>query len=85
MVRKQKSMDINAAADQAAHRRSMLTGKLRKLADTRSGGPRHFQKDDLGFLFGGSAKPKLATEKVNVRKEKEKALGWIRDEIKKYD
>jgi len=36
-------------------------------------------------MFGGSAKPKLATEKVNVRKEKEKALGWIRDELKKYD
>lgn len=36
-------------------------------------------------MFGGSAKPKLATEKVNVRKEKEKAVGWIRDELKKYD
>ena len=36
-------------------------------------------------MFGGSAKPKLATEKVNVRKEKEKAMAWIKDESKKYD
>jgi len=36
-------------------------------------------------MFGGSAKPKLATEKVDVRKEKEKAMEWIRAEVKKYD
>jgi hypothetical protein len=36
-------------------------------------------------LFGGSAKPKLATEKVNVRKEKEKAMAWIKEESIKYD
>jgi hypothetical protein len=43
------------------------------------------KKEDLGFLFGGSAKPKLATEKVNVRKEKEKAITWIKDETRRYD
>jgi chromosome segregation ATPase len=36
-------------------------------------------------MFGGSMKPKLATEKVNVRKEKEKAITWIRDQAKNYD
>lgn len=36
-------------------------------------------------MFGGSVKPKLATEKVNVRKEKEKAIIWIQDEVKSYD
>lgn len=72
----------------AAHRRSMITGKLRKLSENKISSlslPKRHTKDDLGFLFGGSAKPKLATEKVNVRKEKEKAMNWIKDEIKKYD
>ena len=41
--------------------------------------------EHLSFLFGGSAKPKLATEKVNILKEKEKAMSWIKDEQKKYD
>ena len=30
--------------------------------------------EHLSFLFGGSAKPKLATTKVNILKEKEKAM-----------
>ena len=41
--------------------------------------------EQLSFLFGGSAKPKLAKEKVNVRKEKEKALAWAANEQKRYD
>lgn len=41
--------------------------------------------EHLSFLFGGSAKPKLATAKVNILKEKEKAMAWIKDEQKKYD
>ena len=79
--------DISTAAELASHRRSMITGKQRMLSVTRSDvhSVKHYTKEDLGFLFGGSAKPKLATEKVNVRKEKDKALGWIRDEVKKYD
>lgn len=36
-------------------------------------------------MFGGSAKPKLATEKVNVLKQKEIAMAWIKEEQKKYD
>lgn len=78
---------INTAADQAAHRRSMITGKLRKLSENRSSitNQQRYSKDDLGFLFGGSAKPKLATQKVNVRKEKEKALAWVKEESIKYD
>jgi hypothetical protein len=78
---------ITTAADQAAHRRSMITGKLRKLSENKMSlhGQQRYSKDDLGFLFGGSAKPKLATEKVNVRKEKEKAMAWIKEESIKYD
>jgi hypothetical protein len=79
---------LNTAANLAAHRRSQITGKLRKLSENKLSSlslPKKYTKDDLGFLFGGSAKPKLATEKVNVRKEKEKALAWVKDEIKKYD
>ena len=41
--------------------------------------------EHLSFLFGGSAKPKLATEKVSILKEKEKAMAWVKDEQKKYD
>lgn len=80
-----RSNTINSDADAAAHRRSQITGKLRMLSSARSMTRGMPQKEDLGFLFGGSAKPKMATTKVNVRKEKEKALGWIRDELKKYD
>jgi hypothetical protein len=76
---------IGRDADQAAHRRSQITGKLRHLSSTKSFSQVGRSKQDLGLMFGGSAKPKLATEKVNVRKEKEKAVGWIRDELKKYD
>jgi hypothetical protein len=65
----------------------MITGKLRKLSENRSSitNQQRYSKDDLGFLFGGSAKPKLATQKVNVRKEKEKALAWVKEESIKYD
>jgi hypothetical protein len=66
----------------AGNKRSSITGKLRKLTVERT---QSVKKEDLGFLFGGSAKPKLATEKVNVRKEKEKAIAWIKDETRRYD
>jgi primosomal protein N'' len=41
--------------------------------------------EHLSSLFGGSVKPKLATEKVNIHKEKEKALEWLAFEKKKFD
>lgn len=47
--------------------------------------PGAIDPEHLSFLFGGSAKPKMATEKVNILKEKEKAMAWIKDESKKYD
>lgn len=70
---------MNTAAEAAKYRRSISTGMLR-VQPQGAIDPEH-----LSFLFGGSAKPKLATEKVNVLKEKEKAMGWIKDEQKKYD
>lgn len=58
----ERKFTINTAANAAAHRRSMITGKIRGLTDQRNThGATHYNKDDLGFLFGGSAKPKLAS------------------------
>ena len=59
---------MNTAAEAAKYRRSISTGMLR-VQPQGAIDPEH-----LSFLFGGSAKPKLATEKVNVLKEKEKAV-----------
>ena len=70
---------MNTAAEAAKYRRSISTGMLR-VQPQGAIDPEH-----LSFLFGGSAKPKLATEKVNVLKEKEKAMAWVKDEHKKYD
>jgi len=74
-----RQVSLNTAAEAAKHRRSTTTGLLRGQA------PGSIDPEHLSFLFGGSAKPKLATTKVNVLKEKEKAMGWIKDEQKKYD
>jgi len=52
---------------------------------TRMDPSKNIDPDQLSFLFGGSAKPKLATEKVNIHKEKEKALEWIALEQKKFN
>lgn len=59
--------------------RSVTTGMLRNQHQNA------IDPEHLSFLFGGSAKPKLATTKVNIMKEKEKAMTWIKDEQKKYD
>ena len=75
----QQEVSINTAAEAAKNRRSVTTGMLR-MQPQGAIDPEH-----LSFLFGGSAKPKLATEKVNILKEKEKAMVWIKDEQKKYD
>jgi len=75
----QKQMSLNSAAEAAKNRRSVTTGMLR-MQPQGAIDPEH-----LSFLFGGSAKPKLATEKVSVLKEKEKAMSWIKEETKKYD
>lgn len=75
----QKQVSINTAAEHAKHKRSVTTGMLRMQA------PGAIDPEHLSFLFGGSAKPKMATEKVNILKEKEKAMAWIKDESKKYD
>ena len=75
----QKQVSLDTAAEAAKNRRSVTTGMLR-MQPQGAIDPEH-----LSFLFGGSAKPKLATEKVNILKEKEKAMNWIKDEQKKYD
>ena len=60
---------MNTAAEATKYRRLISTCMLR----VQSQGT--IDPEHLFFLFGGSAKPKLATEKVNVLKEKEKAMG----------
>ena len=77
---------LEAAADRASHKRSFHTGLPRGLPSKKAiGSAKLSDPDQLSFLFGGSAKPKLANEKVDVRKEKEKALAWTIQEQKKYD
>ena len=70
---------MDTAADAAKNRRSVTTGMLR---NQHQGA---IDPEHLSFLFGGSAKPKLATVQVNILKEKEKAMGYIKEEQKKYD
>jgi len=55
---------------------------LQKLADSARGGD---IKDVISTLFGGNQKPKMASKDQNVRRAKDEALAWIRDEIKRYD
>ena len=74
-----RQVSLDTAAETAKNRRSIATGMLR-MQPQGAVDPEH-----LSFLFGGSAKPKLATTKVNILKEKEKAMAWIKDEQKKYD
>jgi len=75
----ERQVSLNTAAEAAKHRRSTVTGLLR---GQREGS---IDPEHLSFLFGGSAKPKLATVKVNVHKEKEKSILWIKHEQKKYN
>jgi len=65
---------MNTAAEAAKHRRSISTGMVRGQAQGA------IDPEHLSFLFGGSAKPKLATQKVSILKEKEKAMAWVKDE-----
>ena len=76
---------LEQAAARAEHKRAHHTGMLRGLPSKKALGSAQSDPDQLSFLFGGSAKPKLAAEKVDVRKEKEKALAWTWGEQKKYD
>lgn len=66
------------------NRRSTITGKQRGLS---AGGVRAYayQAGALSSLFGGNQKPRLATEKVDLRKEKQTAMDWIKGETKKYN
>ena len=82
-VRSQVSLET--AANRASHKRSFHTGLPRGLPSKKAMGNAQNDPEQLSFLFGGSAKPKLATEKVDVRKEKEKALAWALNEQKKYN
>lgn len=68
----------------AMNRRSTITGKQRGLS---AGGVRAYayQAGALSSLFGGNQKPRLATEKVDLRKEKQTAMDWIKGETKKYN
>ncbi len=36
-------------------------------------------------LFGGNSAPKLAEKQTDVRRDKEDAMVWIKNEIKRYD
>ena len=76
---------LETAANRASHKRSFHTGLPRGLPSKKAIGTAQSDPEQLSFLFGGSAKPKQATEKVDVRKEKEKALAWALNEQKKYD
>lgn len=78
---------MGTAAEAAANRRSIYTGQIRKLSTvvSRADKDKNIDPDQLSSIFGGSVKPKLATEKVNVHKEKEKALEWIAHEQKKFN
>lgn len=79
MLEIHQQVSVNTASETAKNRRSITTGILR----TQTQGA--IDPEHLSFLFGGSAKPKLASEKVNILKEKEKAMSWIKDEQKKYN
>ena len=73
-----RQMSLGTAAELAANRRSINTGQIRKLSTIfKPESGKHIDPDQLSSIFGGSVKPKLATEKVNIPKEKEKALEWI--------
>jgi hypothetical protein len=79
---------MGTAAEAAANRRSINTGQIRKLSTfltATTAKDKNIDPDQLSSIFGGSVKPKLATEKVNVHKEKEKALEWIAFEQKRFD
>ena len=40
---------------------------------------------ELSTIFGGTAQPKPAEKKTDARRDKEEALQWIKNEIKRYD
>lgn len=40
---------------------------------------------ELSSIFGGTAQPKQAEAQVDARRDKEEALAWIKNEIKRYD
>lgn len=63
-------------------RNGKMNESLQKIGDTAKGGD---IKNEISTLFGGNQKPKMASKVQNVRKAKDEALAWIRDEIKRYD
>lgn len=46
---------------------------------------RSTKKASDAFALGGSAQPKPRTREHNIRQEKEDALKYINEEIKRYD
>lgn len=77
-----ENMNKKTNAITSFQRNGKMNESLQKIGDTAKGGD---IKNEISTLFGGNQKPKMASKVQNVRKAKDEALAWIRDEIKRYD
>lgn len=80
----QKPRDLSSDMLGSNPRKSHITGQIRGQV-AKSQNPDKDLKLQVSSIFGGPQKPKAATQQVNVRKAKDEAMAWIRDEIKRYD
>lgn len=78
-----RSLTLNSAANKAAFKRESTDGRIRGLSQIVRA--KTEKKSNDAFTVGGSAKPKLRTTEHNIRQEKEDALAYINEEIKRYD